>query len=555
MLRLALGVLAAAAACTPAQYARQADRSAYGLVGEKQARALGTADPLDVTYRPIGAPTGAAATQPCATMPAFFRGQPIPTAAQPPRVLSLEECLEIAVSNSRPFQTRKEDLYRTALALANMRHDWSLVAGNIHGVGGANAQGKVGNTYSGGGDATLSFAQKFATGGAATLAAGLDAATNFLNIRDTGFGSLLSANLTQPLWRGAWHGFAYEGLYRAERDFLYSILSYERFTQTFAVGIAQGYWSVLQNRDQLTNETENLRRLDQTAKFTRAQVEAGMLSRVQSDQAEQNVFNAQARIENVRQVYLNSLDQFKLTLGLPLSASIELDQKELARLAPRDFPYPVGEAEEIALHTRPDVLETFAAVRDARRDVEMAADAFNPQLDVVLSSSAPGREPRTPFQTQFQRNTRAAGVTFDYALDQWDNRDAYRLSQIADEKARRNLVEMLDNVRMDVRRTYRSLQESRRLYEIQMAAVALALRRTRLAQLEQKEGLASTRDVLEAEDALRSSRNALTSALVGYASTRLNLLATLGMIRVDGQGQIREREQPVHVDRYVPREE
>ena len=67
---------------------------------------------------------------------------------------------------------------------------------------------------------------------------------------------------------------------------------------------------------------------------------------------------------------------------------------------------------------------------------------------------------------------------------------------------------------------------------------------------ELKAGLASTRDVLEAEDDLRSSRNALTAALVNYVTTRLRFLATLGMIAVDEQGRFHERNRPDHLDRY-----
>ena len=99
-------------------------------------------------------------------------------------------------------------------------------------------------------------------------------------------------------------------------------------------------------------------------------------------------------------------------------------------------------------------------------------------------------------------------------------------------------------------RPNRSLVQSKRTYDIQTAAVKLAVRRIKLARLEQKEGLASTRDVLEAEDALRNSRNALTAALVNYVTTRLRFLATLGLIAVDAQGRFHERPKPLYLNRY-----
>lgn len=49
---------------------------------------------------------------------------------------------------------------------------------------------------------------------------------------------------------------------------------------------------------------------------------------------------------------------------------------------------------------------------------------------------------------------------------------------------------------------------------------------------------------------MRNSKNALTTALVNYVTTRLRFLATLGMIEVDEQGRFNERAKPEYLDRY-----
>ena len=560
MLHLAWAVVAG---CSPAEYARQADQAAYRLIKEKQLLALGRPKDFSIEYRPVDPaklpqpPGPGPTTRPASSLPAASAaakagpgGAGGTTTARTARRLSLPECLHIAFRNSRAFQTRKEQLYSQALTLANLRHDWSLVSGSLTSSESYQRNANGSTTWSGSGDAELSFAQRLATGGAATLAAGLDFATDFLGIRGTSFGSFLEANFTQPLWRGAWRNFAYEELYRAERDLALAVLDYDRFTQTFAVDVAAEYYRVLQKQDELDNERENLRRLEQTAKFVKAQVAGGMISRVQADQAEQNVLAARARIERTAQRYRDALDAFKLTLGLPISAAIELDRRELARLKPLPIPFDEQQAVRVALRTRPDVLRRYAQLRDAGRDVEIAADAFNPSLDLALGIVAYGKTPRKPFDVQFRRHVQTAELSFDYQLDQTDNRDAYRRAVIAHAKARRDLEEFLDRVQLEVRQAYRALVQSRNTYDIQRKSVALAKRRTKLARLEQKEGLASTRDVLEAEDALRSSKIALTSALVNYVTTRLRFLSTLGMIAVDGEGRLHERDKPFYLDRY-----
>lgn len=532
-------LLVALAGCTPVQYAQQADKAAYKVVAQKQVQATGQTDPFGIAYRPF--PAGVAGGGPNATT--------IPVGDAPPQVLNLDSCLEIAYRNNRLYQTTKEKLYTSALALANLRHLWSRLFGDINANGAIARTGDGPTEYEGNGNATANFAQQFANGGVLTLGAGLQAATDFLGIKDTTFGSLLSANFTQPLLRGAWHDFRYEPLYRAERNFAISILDYERFVQNFSVGIATAYYNVLQKLDQLENDQENLRRLEDTFKFVQAQMEGGMISRVQADQAEQDVLTARTRIELTRQAYQDALDQYKITLGLPIAVHIELDKEELARLSVLPIPFEENQAVDVALRTRPDVLTAYATLRDAKRDVEIAANQFLPQLDLILNAAAAGEEPRQPFETRFRKAERSVRLNLDYPLDQVDHRDEYRDSQIAADRTQRDLDEFLDTVRLEVRNSYRSLLQSERTYEIQKASVDLAVRRTSLALFEQKEGLASTRDVLDAEDALRASKNAMTDALVSYTNTRLVFLAKLGMISVDAQGKFHERNEPSYTDR------
>ena len=545
--------------CSLTQYAHQADKAAYRLIAEKQRLALGT----ERTFRIDGTDVPATPEQPGADEPGnkietrrrqvLLGGEAIPMIGKgAPRVLTLAECLWIAHHNSRRFQNEKEQLYSRALALANMRHEWMPLGGNL-GADGNYRRGADGRpVWSGGGIADLTFTQRLATGGIATLAAGLTFATDFLDIRSTGFGSFMDANFTQPLLRGAWRGFAYEDLYRAERDLAFAVIEYDRFTQTFAVDTSTAYYRVLQRDDNQRNEVDNLARLEQTAKFIAAQVAAGMISRAKADQAEQKVLEARSRIELAKQRYEDALDNFKLTIGLPITAAVSLDKAELGRLEPLPVPFDEAEAVETALRTRPVILRRWASQRDRRRDVEIAADQFNPRLDLILGIGAVGTPPRKPFRSQLHNRSQTARLEVDYNLDQTDNRDAYRNAVIDHARAQRNLDEMLDRVQMEMRQSYRSLIKSRNTYKIQTASTELAKRRSTLVNLEFKEGLASTRDVLEAEDALRSSRIAVTSSLVNYVTTRLQFLATLGMISVDEEGKFYERDEPFYLERYRP---
>ena len=551
-----LVVLPAGAGCTLKQYARQADQTAYHTILQAQRAALGAGRRFDVTYRPFRSQPGRDPNAPPG--PIRVAGKDIPVGAGKPVTLTLEDCLEIAVRNSRSFQERKETLYTAALALANERRGWSglLLGGD---VSGEISHSRVGNDPGSEADAASAeagptLARKFVTGGALALAATLNFATDFLGADSTPVGSLLSANLTQPLLRGAWRDLAYEDQYRLERDFLFAIFDYERFTQTFAVGILTQYYSVLQRRDRLENDRLNIERLEDTVLVTKRLVEGGHASPVDAYQAERDLNNAQVSYQRNLQAYEDALDAFKILIGLPISARMSPHYpgglEELNEAGALPVRFKVDDAIAIAVTTRPDVLARRAQVRDAARDVEAAADEFLPKVDVALGISATGTGKQRFGRVQFHRATRTASLEFEYALDQTDNRDAYRNAIIDLAKAKRDYEQFIDEtVRLGVRRSYRTLVQSRSTYELQKKNVEIAISSRQQAILEQRAGRAKARDVLDAERDLRNAKNGLTDALITYTTTRLSFLAGLGMLWVDEKGWTHERREPFRFDR------
>ncbi len=541
--------------CTPTQYASQADRAAYKALAKGQKLSLGETHPFDVIYKKLGKdPDGK-------DIPIRINGKVIPVGGEAKSVeLTIDDCLEIALRNSRDFQNQKEELYTTALALANTRRGWNLplLGGDLDSQVDWEKTLQEPEEKSASAELGPTLTQRFVTGGVLTLAATLDWMTDFILGSESNIvNSLLEANFTQPLLRGAWRGLAYEDQYRLERNFLFAVFNFDRYRQTFAAGIFTNYYRVLQQMDQLENEQANIERLESTLKTTTALVEGGFTSRMEQDEAEANLLSARVTYERNQQNYQNALDRYKITLGLPIQARIGLDYPRSLKSLNEAGLKPVGieesEAVAIALSVRPDVLTQRAAVRDAARDVIIAADAFNPQFDVEVGLSTPGTPPRRFARLQWHRRTRYAGVTFNYELDQTDNRDNYRLAIIDHNRSQRDLEEFIDQVRLEVRESYRELIQSRRSYEIQLRNVKIAERRRALAGLKQKEGTASARDVLTSDQGLLRAKNGLTSALVSYTTTRVQFLATLGIIYVDKRGLLHERDEPFKFDRIQER--
>ena len=88
-----------------------------------------------------------------------------------------------------------------------------------------------------------------------------------------------------------------------------------------------------------------------------------------------------------------------------------------------------------------------------------------------------------------------------------------------------------DEITAAVLQAQRSLEAARKSYDIQVEGVRLATRRVESADLNLQAGNATTRDVLEAENARIEAKNALTRALVDYATARLEFLRDVGILR------------------------
>ncbi len=538
--------------CRSSRYEKWADRDAYGAVSEGQAAALGKAYSFDIAYDPVDCNS-------------YLREAEDETGNHEP-VLTIEDTLRVGFKNSRSFQTRKEDLYSSALTLATRSRIWRgvLPSGNLNAT--AESTRTANGAPEGGTDQTnqyisvdgdYSITRRLVGGGLLTLGASMNMVSNLLGGTDTEVGSLIEGSFTQPLMRGAWRGLAFEDQHRLERDFLINVFEFNRFRQTFAVEIVKQYYAVLTLKDVLENNRTSTKRLEVAFLTTQAMVQGGQLARTQEDQAEQDLLASQISLGRRQLAYSQALDNFKITLGLPIAQELRLDYpgalQRLNQQGPQSLPF----TESVATHTSfiADIglLRARSRLRDAVKDVEIAEDNFLPQLDLQLAASVPGSPKAEPAKLQFHHHTRSAKLTFNYNLDQAENRDAYRNAMITRDRSRRTLVETEDTVTLSVRNSFRSLNQSRQSYVLAGKSVEIAERRTALIAIQRKEGQASTRDVLEAEDALNSSLNGFTGSLVNYTITRLEFLAGLGMLDVDVDGMLTERETPFGYERLQVR--
>lgn len=595
----AAGLLAAAGGCrTPASYRAEADSVAEDILDDAWKASMGRAEdgftivPAEDTLRrrllldqqlPTSVPASAGSRDdelieqwPDGEYFEDSTGNDRAVVGEGERI-TLLEALEIAAANNRSYQSQKEGVYQTALRLDLQRNSFRSIWASFVDTTVSSNLGATSETNGILNQDSVQVSRRFKNGSQFLGMLAVDLAKLLSGSREGSMGISLDTSLSIPLLRGSGEFVVAEPLKQAERDVVYSIYSFERFKQTFAVQIASDYLSVLQQIDRVDNAAENYERVVASTRRARRLADSGRLPEIQVDQAAQDELRARNAWISAVQAAEQSLDRFKITLGLPTDAQIELDPAEFdvllnseryaryltASESAENEPVPAAdapvtlvaptrvdagpmeleesEAIDIALLNRLDLRVAVSEIIDAQRGVVIAAD--NLRADVTLLGSASIGEGRSlgsatqdDAQLRTDRGFYSLLLGIDLPIERTSERNAYRNALIAYEQTVRSLQEIEDSVKLDVRGVLRDLLEARETIRIQAEAVRVAQRRVDSTDLFLQAGRAEIRDLLEAQNALNSAQNALTSAVVNYRIGELELQRNLGVLEVTGDG-------------------
>ncbi len=475
------------------------------------------------------------------------------------QIFTLEKALETAVNHSRTYQSRKEQLYLSALELALARHQFTplFAADGSASIVGQTEQ--MVDSVSGGTNAVASEnlveKRRVEADGSINVSwlirdvGRLSAAftTDFVRVITRGphttSSSRVLAMFARPLLRNAGFQREKEVLTQAERDLLYALREFTRFRKTFSVEVATSYYRVLGTRDTVRNSFLNLQSSKKNAERTRALAQEGRVTQADLGRLEQQELSAESSWINAVRNYKEALDNFKLDqLGLPVDIDLVLDDRELEALEIRAPKISVDDSIKVALAARLDYMNFRDRHDDALRNVKVAANFLKPQVDFVAEAgfnSTPDGSTGFPVPDP-KRYHWSAGLDVDPGLDRKSERNSYRSAIITEKQAARALEQQADEIKLQVRDSWRTLDQAKRNYEISEVGVKIAERRVEEQNLLAELGRAKAQDQVDAQNALNDSKNQRTQALVTHTITRLQFWNNLGILYIKDNGQWEE---------------
>jgi outer membrane protein TolC len=519
---------------------KRADRAAYGNIRGAQHSAWGAADTFSISedneelLRELIA---------------------IDQMQEEARILSLSDTLALAMANSRSYQTRKESLFIQALTLTETQKNfnWDTRASDftastesvqspVYATNG-NVTGSTRETFGEkgvSGDLAVGVARTLVTGAKLSLGFTREFVRSFSSPDSSSESSKVSLNIVQPLLNGFGPLVSKEGLRQAERDMVYAVRDFQRFQQRFVIDIASQYYATIQTRDRLINERRNFESAVANGEQTKSMAKAGRIKEFEAAQAQQSELNAADRLTLSVSNYQAALDDYRYALGIPIDLNVEPDPAELEQLVIRGLvvlDLDLETALESALSNRLDLITQREQVEDRGRKLKIARRNFLPNLDVEYeiktdASFSTGDEATQEMQARLN-------LPFDWT----EKRNKYRLAQISFDREQRSLEADEDDVRRDVRDLWRRLERNRSVYNNRLLSVKLSERRVENTELLLQQGKVQTRDLLDAQDDLLSSRNEATAALVDYTINRLRFWNAIERFEIDPKGMW--YEQPI----------
>lgn len=301
-----------------------------------------------------------------------FEQQPSGYSNESVKALALEDIVELALLNSREYQTQKETLYRAALRLSLQRFDYDLkfsTGGN-----------RIATDYTHARDGGITVNRlrvpsgyrvdkMLATGGTVLMsfANNLLLTFNGANGFATDIGSDIVLDIEQTLLQ---IDVQFEPLTQAERDLVYAARDFARFRKTLYTTLTTQYYTLIRTYRQVEIDSQNYLTLARAFRQAEEEYRAGEEPRVQVDQVEQNMLRGRSRLIGTCNGLEQSIDNLKIRIGLPTETQINIDLTELEQLTRHD---------ELAVRRE--------LVRRVRKRLVSERNSSKPERVVLLSSS------------------------------------------------------------------------------------------------------------------------------------------------------------------------
>lgn len=295
--------------------------------------------------------------------------------------------------------------------------------------------------------------------------------------------------------------------------------------------VANNYYQVLVNREQLNVIDKNIKNVKVIEKIINNQFQNGLAKKIDVDRIKVNLTNLETQREQVSNAITQLENQLKFSMGMPVNNEIILPATELTEVTQLPvFTDSIG----LANRTEIKLLNNQDKLLSLQRKAYVAE--YYPSLaltgNYTYSSQANGFDFLTSNASAIGFGSSAIGLTLKVPIfNGFLTRSKIRQADVDIAKAKEDRKETTNSLNMAYENAKIQLRNSLNTIKAQKKNAELADEIYRSTQNNYNNGLATLTDLLDTESSLTEAQNSYTQALLNYKIAEIQLIKSNGNIK------------------------
>lgn len=305
-----------------------------------------------------------------------------------------------------------------------------------------------------------------------------------------------------------------------ELEYESSLLRYLLMRLALERNVAQQFYAVYSNQMSLEIAREELASNQESYNIIKNKVEGGLLALEELYQAEVNLATSNSGVFNAELTLENSLDQFKVLIGLPLDTTLMIAAEIMADTVPVNQELAIDHA----LANRMELREREIDIENANFSL-IQAKATN-EFAGSITASFGVQAYDEDFTNMFNKptNTPAIGISFDIPIFDWGERKSeIRAAEASLQSSQLGYQIERTDIEVNIRSVVRNLKNLENQIQIQRKTVENATLAYDINLERYRNGDLTSLDLGIYQNQLSEAKMSVTNAIINYKIELLNL--------------------------------
>jgi outer membrane protein len=345
------------------------------------------------------------------------------------------------------------------------------------------------------------------------------------------FGKSWNSSAGVQLTQQIFNQQVFTGLQAAKASESYYALNSQLTEEQIIELVANNYYQVLVNRQQLNVIDTNIKNVRVVEKIIANQYKNGLARKIDVDRINVNITNLTTQREQIVNAITQLENQLKFSMGMPVNTPINLPASELTEVKQ----LPVF-ADSLSLSNRTEIklLDINKKLLTLQKKAYIAE--YYPNLSLSANYNYSGQSDKFDYLNTSSSavgfGASAIGLTLRVPIfNGFSTRAKVRQANVDLLKSEEDRINMTNSLNLAYENAKLQLRNNLNTINAQKKNAELAQEIYASTQNNYNNGLASLTDLLETENSLTQAQNSYTQALLNYKIAEIQLIKSNGNIK------------------------